>query len=116
MKLDIDQQSRRSFLLRTGGVALGVAFGAPALGIAEQALALIDVEYEVLPPVMDLRTATAPGASTSRSIPKTDAVSEVSRRTASSTGISPCSRGRITLNAKATSTATAVPANRPRAA
>ncbi len=30
--------------------------------VAEQALALIDVEYEVLPPVMDLRTATAPGA------------------------------------------------------
>lgn len=39
MKLDIDKQSRRSFLLRTGGVALGVAFGAPALGIVEQALA-----------------------------------------------------------------------------
>jgi len=37
--IHIENTSRRSFLLRSGGLAIGVAFGAPALGIAEQALA-----------------------------------------------------------------------------
>ncbi|WP_119153366.1 xanthine dehydrogenase family protein molybdopterin-binding subunit [Caldimonas tepidiphila] len=39
MALEIENKSRRSFLLRAGGLAVGVAFGAPALGIAEQAMA-----------------------------------------------------------------------------
>lgn len=39
MQIRIENPSRRSFLLRAGGLAVGVAFGAPALGIAEQAVA-----------------------------------------------------------------------------
>jgi CO/xanthine dehydrogenase Mo-binding subunit len=38
------------------------AVAATSVHIAEEALALIDVEYELLPPVLDVRAAMAPGA------------------------------------------------------
>ena len=38
------------------------AVAATSCHVAEEALGLIDVEYELLPPVMDLRAAMAPGA------------------------------------------------------
>jgi CO/xanthine dehydrogenase Mo-binding subunit len=47
-------------VLYTGHAVAAVAATSPH--VAEEALASIDVEYEPLPPVMDVRTAMAPGA------------------------------------------------------
>jgi CO/xanthine dehydrogenase Mo-binding subunit len=50
----------RKMLLYSGHAVAAVAATSPY--IAEDALGLMDVEYEVLPPVLDVRAAMAPGS------------------------------------------------------